>query len=568
MPDLTPAQQLVVDHDGDLFLLACPGSGKTRAAAARVARLAGERRLAVCSYTNVGADRIAKVLREDFDTVLGPEHFLGTIHTFLLRYVLYPFASLISCKERPHVREVDWPTVAVGGNHKKRISVDAFRCAPDGSLVVKRKPPYIAESDEELIAIVGAQIRAQKRSYLERGILSFDDAIWVALKILRGHPDIARAVAGRFDELLLDEAQDTSELQLASIGALRATGALKSLVLVGDLEQSIFSFQGASADGCRRLAEECNLKVLELTQNHRSSQRICDVAAHFCERNEPDEAVGPDADCEIPPQVVLYPADDPSAAIVIYRERLEEHGIDPSGAAVLARGNTLVDELNGRSSSIDVLDRPLALGRACASLRQGTLLRRQVKEVERLLAFCAWDTESLEMLEPGQLEAMRPLAFGLLQDLPPLDGDLRTWIQTAARLLGEAAATLNPDPAHPGGLVLRSAAAQEGHNAAEVFVRSPRELAAQTVHDLKGEDREAVMVVLDRPRSTKFTAQATLWESAMSGAEVDAREAEEKRIAFVALTRAQRYCVVALPDDTHGRAAAAAFGERGFELVH
>jgi superfamily I DNA/RNA helicase len=567
MPDLTSAQRQVVDHDGDLFLLACPGSGKTRAAAARVARLAGDRRMAVCSYTNVGADRIAKVLRDDFELVLGPEHFLGTIHAFLLRYVLYPFASLKSCHGRPHVQEGGWPTIAVGGNQKKRIGIDAFRCAPDGSLVIKRRPPYIGGTDEELIAIVDAQVRAQKRSFLERGILSFDDAIWVAVSILRGHPDIARAIAGRFDELLLDEAQDTSELQLAAIQALRATGALKSLVLVGDLEQSIFSFQGASADGCRLLADECDLEMLKLTQNHRSSQRICDVAAHFCDRSEPDEAVGPAADCEIPPEVVLCPADDPSAAIGIYRSRLDEHGIDPLGAAVLARGNTLVDELNGQSSPIEVAPRPLALGRACASLRQGTLLRRQVRQVDALLAFCAWDSESLDLLEPDLVELMRPVSFSFLQNLPPLDEDLRAWIQSAAKLLGEAADEVSPHPAHAGGQVLRSSTAQEGHKAADVFVRAPQELAAQTVHDLKGEDREAVMVVLDRPRSTKFVAQTTIWESALSGAEVDARDAEEKRIAFVALTRAQRYCVVALPDDVHGRAAAVAFGKRGFELV-
>jgi hypothetical protein len=188
MVELTSAQERVVDHDGDLFLLACPGSGKTRAAAARVARLAEERRLAVCSYTNVGAHRIAKVLRDDFDTVLGPEHFLGTIHAFLLRYVLYPFAPLMSCKGRPHVREGEWPTIAVGGNQKKRIGVDAFRCAPDGSLIVKRKPPYVNESDEELIAIVDSQVRAQKRSHLERGILSFDDAIWWPSRSSAGTP--------------------------------------------------------------------------------------------------------------------------------------------------------------------------------------------------------------------------------------------------------------------------------------------------------------------------------------------------------------------------------------------
>ncbi|MDX6610162.1 MAG: ATP-dependent helicase UvrD/PcrA [Solirubrobacterales bacterium] len=75
------------------------------------------------------------------------------------------------------------------------------------------------------------------------------------------------------------------------------------------------------------------------------------------------------------------------------------------------------------------------------------------------------------------------------------------------------------------------------------------------------------MIVIDRPRSKKHTAQSELWGMALSGGEMDGREAEEKRIAFVALTRAQRYCVVALPDDQHGLAAAAAFADRGFRSI-
>lgn len=67
------------------------------------------------------------------------------------------------------------------------------------------------------------------------------------------------------------------------------------------------------------------------------------------------------------------------------------------------------------------------------------------------------------------------------------------------------------------------------------------------MHDIKGEDRDAVMVVIDRPRSKRHGAQAELWGSALAGEEIDAKDAEEKRIAFVALTRAKRICVVALP---------------------
>lgn len=61
--------------------------------------------------------------------------------------------------------------------------------------------------------------------------------------------------------------------------------------------------------------------------------------------------------------------------------------------------------------------------------------------------------------------------------------------------------------------------------------------------------------------------RAQLWSSALTGAEIDSAQAEEKRIAFVALTRAKRICVVALPDDEGGRQAAEAFQGRGFRMI-
>lgn len=389
MPNLTEAQEEVVDHRGDFLLLACPGSGKTRAAAARVERLSGSRRLAVCSYTNVGAERISTVLRDDFSTVLGPEHFVGTLHRFLLRYVLYPFARLVGVRAGPWVRERSWPEIIVGGDNRKRIAINCFRCDPAGNLVVQGRPRTIHEPDDELIAMVESSVRAEKRRLAAEGFVSFDDAIWLSLKILDLHPEIACAVAGRFEELVLDEAQDTSELQLAALGKLRESCALGSLVLVGDVEQSIYSFQGASAEGCLRLSREAELATLTLRQNHRCSQRICDVAAHFCDRNEPDEAVGIFAGCPIEPEVIHYPATEPAIAVALFRERLDEHAIDVDQAAILARGTKLVEELNGERPTIGKSARLVSLGTACATLRNATLSSEQVRSTELILAYCA-----------------------------------------------------------------------------------------------------------------------------------------------------------------------------------
>ena len=110
---------------------------------------------------------------------------------------------------------------------------------------------------------------------------TYDDAMYWSLLVLRRFPAVAAAVAGRFDELLVDEAQDTSELQLACLVELCTTDRLRSLVLVGDLEQSIYSFQGATPQELADVVRHRNLTPMSLVENHRSSQHLCDAAVHF-----------------------------------------------------------------------------------------------------------------------------------------------------------------------------------------------------------------------------------------------------------------------------------------------
>jgi ATP-dependent DNA helicase UvrD/PcrA len=109
---------------------------------------------------------------------------------------------------------------------------------------------------------------------------------------------------------------------------------------------------------------------------------------------------------------------------------------------------------------------------------------------------------------------LRSSTFRLLQELPGLDTDLPAWNKDAAAALHEAAKELTPKPLRSGPQTLPAAAEHEGLTASDIFVQPPQELVAQTVHDIKGEDREAVMIVIDRPRSKKHTAQAEPWGTA------------------------------------------------------
>lgn len=570
--ELTRRQQEIVDAPGDFVLLACPGSGKTRATAHRVARLAAEpgMKVAACSYTNVGADRLGTMLARDLGLFLQQRHFLGTIHAFLLRYVVYPYAHLLGAQQGPFVREGGkWPEVVVHGDQRQRMTIDQFCFASDGSLLIRGgKPRGVSGTPEAIIGSVGDEVRRRKEGLFRTGgVLTADDSMRVALDILHEFPVVVEAIASRFDELLLDEAQDTSELQLACLELIHKTGLLKSLVLIGDLEQSIYSFQGASAERCAAFAETCGLRTESLGENHRSSQKICDVAVHFCSREKPDIAVGEHAACDIDPEVVLYPSADPGAAMAIFAASLERHGIEPARAVVLARAWKVVNALNGRTTIFKEQDRQQLVGELAVRLATGTLRAADVRAAQRLISYCAWDVDHLDELDDDQRERLRSAAGRFLERLPALSGDLQSWLRGTAQVLQSVTASLTETVRHTGGRMLAAGAPLKEHEASEVFAPAKLDLSAQTVHSFKGEDCDAVMIVVRRHHETDPTSQLELWEAAVSGSNIAAGKEEERRVMFVALTRAARYCLVALPDDDRGQAVASKCAGLGFTIV-
>jgi superfamily I DNA/RNA helicase len=562
---LTPDQQAVVEHAGNFLLIACPGSGKTRTGAHRIVRLSREgRRVAACSYTNVGANRLQRMLDRDLHVVLGPRSHSSTFHRFLQRFVLYPFGHLLGATQGPHVRVGGrWPDIAIGKN-TKRIGIEKFHFAADGSLGIRQLPYYISESPAQVLAMVGDQVKTRKEGFFRAGVVSGDDAMWFALRILREFPELAAAVAGRFDELLLDEAQDTSELQLACLRELHKTGRLRSLVLIGDLEQSIYSFHGGGGERCRELAEQCGLATVELSENHRSSQKLCDVAVHFCLREQPDKAVGPYADCQIDPELTFYPPDDPQQAMASFRARLQEHGIEPAEAAVLTRRWKIAHAVAGIEPPVTVEERPLMLGRLVAAREEGTLTPSHLRSARALLAYLAGD-KHLDELSDIQRDAVRRESYRLLAELPPLEGDLKAWMKRAREAVSVCLGRLSEAPAHKPGSAIRAGKGHEDHLALDVFSPPPSDISPQTVHAIKGEEREALMMVVHRASARDPTQQLAMLEA--TAAEEELSNDEEQRVTFVAITRAQRYCLLALPDDERGHKVATAFAGLGFHQV-
>jgi superfamily I DNA/RNA helicase len=547
MVDLSREQQEAVTHPGNFFLYACPGSGKTRTTAARISRLAEDgRRVASCSYTHVGVEQIANNLTRASDH---PAHFNGTLHRFLLRYVLQPFGHLVTgstVSPRLVPDEADlWPAIIFEDDPTRRLKVTSFHLNAQGSTEVRTVPFTLGLTPVQANAQGGEDAVKRKLRLAAQGYVSFSDAMYWSLKVLQAHPHIARAVASRFDEIIVDEAQDTTDVQLECLRVLIETGSLQSLVLVGDTDQSIAAYAGASTDGCVTFSNVVGLTTLRLRENYRSSQLICNMAGNFRIERTPDTAVGPDATCTYFPEVFAYPKGRPQVAVNLFNDRLVELGEDPSAAAVLARSNRLCDKLNGVGKP-KVADRVARLGRIVFNLQSGAIGRADIAYVESLLMKVAWGVHTPHDLGHSAQEQLRLASVRLLSSAPSLDLDLADWTTALRQSLAVVLADLTDTPLLNPSNLIRNTNGQPKSPARLVFgPTSEGSTRGRTVHQVKGETRPTALLVTSETSSRG--SEIDLLGRHLRGETLTWDEQEELRVAFVALTRARRYCALAVP---------------------
>ena len=552
----TGEQAAAVKCDGDFFLSACPGAGKTHTVGLRLAYHAAfhpDVSIAAVSHTNTAIHAIQAAARQL--TFLPDHYWIDTLHAFLLRYVVYPFGHLyMRCSEVPRIigERRDWPEdipdVAAHGDYPGcRAKAWMFTVHPGPRLTFQRPrdwPPALSE--DVIVGNLSEWAKETKQAYWRQGVLSFSDVLWVACQVLERHPEVAQAVAARFDELIVDEVQDAGELQLECIRLLRAQRTHPSLVIVGDISQAVFEWSGATPGRLRRFASSEGLREMSLTANFRSSKRICAVTHRFSSRAVPDRAAGAFAHAAEPPELWCWERRGEDELVERFRSRLRDLDIREDESAVLAWTNALVDRLNGRRRSDGSLGSWLlrALGAAAVQRDDQTgLTAATLRDLDRAVAYIGFGAARPANLAPEQQEDIRTASAQLLQELPTVQGDLRDWNAAARDVLDVAAENAaRGNPKLKVRRTMRDAAALAGLDARETLAPFGEALA-RTVHDAKGESLAAVLVVA-RPED------ALLWAENAWTEKPPSETNEPTRVAYVAFTRAKRLLVLAIPSDT------------------
>jgi ATP-dependent DNA helicase Rep len=288
---LNDAQMQAVHHlSGPSLVLAGAGSGKTRVIVHKIARLLQSglepKQIAAITFTN----KAAAEMRERAKALVGPraakDLAISTFHSLGVR-LLRSDGQRIGLKEQFSILDSD----DVLG-----VLRDAGGCS-DNALARRWQwtislwknqgldsagAAGVAASDDERVAARVMQVYEQRLSAFQA--VDFDDLIGLPLKLLQRDEEARQKWQDQFRHILVDEYQDTNAVQYELLKAL--VGERGSFTAVGDDDQSIYGWRGATIDNLRRLPQDFpKLKLIALEQNYRSTGHILRAANHVIAGN-------------------------------------------------------------------------------------------------------------------------------------------------------------------------------------------------------------------------------------------------------------------------------------------
>ncbi|MBR3493664.1 MAG: ATP-dependent helicase [Bacteroidales bacterium] len=363
--EVTQERQAYLDARGYTILSACPGSGKTtsivkklRAVSQYCAECYGKHTGFAClSFTNKACAELKDKYRNMHDERLTFPNEVMTIDSFIMQYVILPFWYLCDvCKKKPIVvnekemlEKIYYNNVNVSGVWKTFV-VPTLRTY--STIIHKKSPAQVSRgkngyswkhspvTDVNEVAYCEAAFTYR----LEKGVITSSDALWMACEILEHHQEVAKALVARFPYIIVDEAQDNSELHFEFFKLLKRAG-LQNLEFVGDICQSIYGFNNARPELLQALMAEEGWNVLPLSECRRSNQRIIDLYSKLKSSDVPTITSHGVEDRGIP--IVVYKYDESNVRDIIrdYYQTCDENSL--SNRIVLARGVNKCKELAG-----------------------------------------------------------------------------------------------------------------------------------------------------------------------------------------------------------------------------
>ena len=357
---LNPAQyEAVIYQGGPLLIVAGAGSGKTRVLTHRIAyllatgRARGSEILAI-TFTN----KAAAEMRERLETLVGGAGkymWVLTFHSACVRILRREheaagLRSSFSIYDATDSQRLMTLIVRELGIDPKRFTPKAFANRISdlkNELITPLQFAETANTSNPFERHLAEVYRAYNQRLKAANALDFDDIIMRTVQLLRAKPAIAQLYRRRFRHVLVDEYQDTNHAQYVLVRELVGVGGQGpsgELTVVGDSDQSIYAFRGATIRNIEEFEKDFpNSHTILLEQNYRSTQNILSAANAVISQNDGRRAKNLWTALGDGEKIVGYVADseyDEARWVSQEIERLgEENGVRPGQVAVFYRTN-------------------------------------------------------------------------------------------------------------------------------------------------------------------------------------------------------------------------------------
>lgn len=282
-----PQREAVLCTEGPLLVLAGAGSGKTRVLTHRIAHLVEDLNVApwqimAITFTN----KAAAEMRERLQSLIGGGArgmWVSTFHSMCVRILRTDcervgFAKGFTIYDDSDSKRLVEQIMDELNIDKKRYSIPALRNRISQAKNDLQVAEVFAEKTSDQVGQVAARVYTRLQERLRQlNAFDFDDLLLYTWLLLKNHPDVLAAYQNRFRYLMVDEYQDTNHAQYVLTQLLAA--AHKNIMVVGDDDQSIYSWRGADLRNILDFEKDYpEARVVKLEENYRSMGNILAAA--------------------------------------------------------------------------------------------------------------------------------------------------------------------------------------------------------------------------------------------------------------------------------------------------